>query len=209
MRRAIPHFGGKVHKGSIPYDPHSSQNPQAPMSNHKFAPFTDKTLAATEKVWLKAAESGLTFPTEAEQVIAYVRGHMTEQHEGDSVAYGIFPKGSDVADGVAEVALTRRSARSKWVKLLRVRLNPIVEEQLMTGTPDATSVALDVFVSAVKGVSALTRDHSANTLKIYGRSAKQLQFLKTLGVELKKLKVKANIKVEGRWLVIENVAQIV
>ena len=59
----------------------------------------------------------------------WAKDHLVPK-EGEAVAYGVFPAGSKEADAICEVVVTRKSVRSKWVKMLRVRLRPKVDDAL-------------------------------------------------------------------------------
>lgn len=96
---------------------------------HTFKAFDAASIKATEEAWTAEAESGMAFPTDTEQLMAWTRGHMKEA-SGESVAYGIFLGASKEADAICEVAVTRKSSRSKWIKMLRVRLRPKIDEAL-------------------------------------------------------------------------------
>lgn len=84
--------------------------------------------------------------------------------------------------------------------MLRLHLRPSVELELQSGNSDN---AMDIFVESMQGSILLQLTHQANTLKVYGRTNEQLNFLKALVVRLqsqleKSDTVKASI--EGRFL---------
>ena len=126
---------------------------------------------------------------------------------GRAVACGVFQSGSNVADAVCEVVITRQSARSKWVKMLRVRLRPMIDHALNStadSSTDVVRVALDIFAKAVLGLLSFGETEKASTIKIYGRTRAQLEFLRFLGVELgKNNKKELQISMEGKFLVVQ------
>lgn len=144
------------------------------------------------------AEQGLAFVPEVARLFDWVDTHQ-EVSERDAVAFGVFEGSSKVATGICEVTIQRKTIRSKWVKMLRLHLRPSVDTRLQEGDSDT---AMDVFVESMQGSMALQMTHLANTLKVYGRTNEQLNFLRAL---LKRLQpaiegkpVKATI--EGRFL---------
>lgn len=167
-------------------------------------PFSEDSFASTERAWTKRATGGCAFPTEAPQILDWARTRLNPAVVNDSIAYGIFKDGVEVASALCEVVLFRKSARSKWVKMMKVRLSPELEEGVFAGSLDTARDVLDVYAAAVFGVMRLKLEHDATTLKIYGRSTEQLVFLRNLGVELEKRIKDHKISLNGRWLVIEN-----
>ncbi|WP_234192677.1 hypothetical protein [Pseudacidovorax sp. NFM-22] len=124
--------------------------------------------------------------------------------EGEGMAYGIFDEAKDpaVALGFCEVAITRKSARSKWVKMLRLHLRPSADAQLVSGD---SGVAMDVFTESILGSIRLQMAHSASTLKVYGRTNEQLGFLQVLVKHLhtqasEDAKKQFKASIEGRFL---------
>jgi len=133
-------------------------------------------MAATHDAWMKDANEGLAFPSEIERLLEWTATHQ-EPSSHDAAAFGVFQKGKNVALGICEVIIQRRSARSKWVKMLRLHLKPSVDAKLQASQPDD---AMDVFVASIHGSLGLQLAHSATTLKVYGRTNAQLSFLKAL-----------------------------
>jgi hypothetical protein len=166
--------------------------------------FTDTTFAATRKSWLKKASTEASFPTEAPQILEWAGTRLALTTQGDSVAFGIFKEGVGVASAVCEIAITRKSAKSRWMKMLRVRLSPELELGVFGGSIEAMGDVQNVYIAAVAGVLKLKMEHDATILKIYGRSHEQLSLLKLLGIELDKHLKNHEIRMDGRWLVIEN-----
>jgi hypothetical protein len=168
---------------------------------YKFSAFNDDKLTATCDSWTKESAQGLAFPSDIEQLLNWVKTHQTIQ-QGDSTAHGIFLDGVDVADGIVEVVVTKIGKSSKWVKMLRMRLKPSIEERIYQKDIEAQSEAMQIFMAAVVGVARLTGLHSAKTLKIFGRSNDQLAFLQSLALEIQKKIKNATVEIQGRWLVV-------
>jgi hypothetical protein len=167
----------------------------------KFLAFNESRLISTRAAWTQDAVDGLAFPSEIERLLAWVETHQ-EPSDHDAAAFGIFKEGTSTALAICEVAIQRKSVRSKWVKLLRLHLKPSVDDKLQAGHPEG---AMDVFVQAIAGSLNLQVLHKANTLKVYGRTNDQLNFLKALEKHVSaKLtsEAKQGIKatIEGRFL---------
>lgn len=63
--------------------------------------------------------------------------------------------------------------------------------------------ALEIFVQATVGLLKFGESERANTIKIYGRTSQQLDFLRFLAIELEKIDnnpMKSSI--QGRFLVV-------
>lgn len=173
------------------------------MGSHKyeFRSFCDQTYAATQKAWSGDAKLGLAFPTDVERLFHWVSEHR-QPAEQDATAFGVFNEGDFVALGIAEVVIQRLSARSKWVKLLRLHLRPEVDAALQQGEVE---IAMDVFTTSVLGSFRLQMAHDAATLKIYGRTNDQLRFLRTLVAVLNQTESKFKASLEGRFLCLQQV----
>lgn len=165
---------------------------------YRFEIFTPETAALTRQDWLTEATEGLAFVPEVGRLFDWVNTHQVIS-DLDAVAYGVFEGTSKTAIGICEVTIQRKTIRSKWVKMLRLHLLPSVDSRLQDGDSDK---AMDVFVESMQGSIALQMAHSANTLKVYGRTNEQLNFLRALLERLKPViegkPVKASI--EGRFL---------
>lgn len=86
--------------------------------------------------------------------------------------------------------------------MLRLHLSPSVDDQLQKGEPDA---AMSVFTSSIFGSIGLQSAHKASTLKIFGRTNDQLNFLKVLVTHLqpqleKQEHNRVQLAIEGRFL---------
>jgi hypothetical protein len=167
--------------------------------------FNKNTFAATKVAWTDEAQRGLAFPSEIEQLMDWAGGHMV-QEAGKAVACGVFLSRRSVAEAICEVVITRQSVRSKWIKLLRVRLRPSIDDALNSPTqssPEIVRKAVDIFVKAIVGLLDFGEHENASTIKIYGRTRQQLDFLKFLGIELYRLRSShLQISMEGKFLVV-------
>lgn len=169
------------------------------MSSYHFEKFNPETAAASRSAWVEEANEGKAFVTEVQRLFDWVDSHQ-DITNNDSVAFGIFEKKSPEALGICEITIQRRTIRSKWVKMLRLHLRPSIDMGLQEGLSDKP---MDIFVEAMKGSIGLQLLHQANTLKVYGRTNEQLNFLKALLVRLQaELKNTESVKasIEGRFL---------
>ena len=174
----------------------------------KFKAFTTESFQTTSVAWTEEALAGKAFPSDVEQLISWAADHL-EPIVGKSVVYGIFPDNSKVADAICEVVVTRLSSRSKWVKMLRVRLRPKIDEALNSvddSSNFAMREALAIFMNATIGVLQFGESENASTIKVYGRTRQQLDFLRFLGIELEKVKTNPmRSTMEGRFLVVKSI----
>lgn len=172
----------------------------------EFKPFTAQSLESTKKSWLKDAEKENAFLPDVEQQMDWVEKHI-EQQDDAPVAYGVFTGDSKVATAVCELVVARLSVRSKWIKMLRLRLRPSIDAGIFSNDPKAVTEAVDSYICCVVGVLGLKKQHQANTIKIYGRTQEQIKFLTLFSTKLQdqfELSEQKTIKssIEGRWLVI-------
>lgn len=169
------------------------------MTKYHFEIFTPETAAASRATWVAEAQQGFAFVTEIQRLFDWVDTHQDLSNH-DSVAFGIFDKKKQEALGICEITIQRRTVRSKWVKMLRLHLRPSIEMSLQSGQSDD---AMNVFVESMQGSIGLQLTHQANTLKVYGRTNEQLNFLKALVVRLQtQLQTIDTVKagIEGRFL---------
>ena len=170
--------------------------------SYELLPFEDASLALTRTAWVADAMKGLAFITEVERLLEWGDSHRVAV-ENDSCAFGIFKAGKkSPALGICEVVISRKSVRSKWVKMLRLHLSPAVDAKLQAGDPDD---AMNVFMSSIQGAVGLQSTHKANTLKVFGRTNEQLAFLKVLVTHLqpvlaKRAQNRVKVSIEGRFL---------
>lgn len=167
-----------------------------------FAEFSAASLDATEKAWCDDADAGLAFRPDIEQQMSWAREHRVVTN--NSVAYGVFEKGKNVAVGICELVITQPTKRGKWIKVLRLRLRPKVEDQIFRNDKQGLMTAIDAYVTCVQGVFAVKNEHKATTIKVYGRTQEQVKFLTLLSAALEKRPGEATFRssIEGRWLVL-------
>ena len=120
----------------------------------RFKTFTAQTFQSTSIAWTSDALDGMAFPAEVEQLLSWASEHLSPI-DGQPVAYGVFPATGKVADAICEVVVTRQSSRSKWVKMLRVRLRPKIDDALNSAVDPSNSgmrEALAIFIKATIGL---------------------------------------------------------
>lgn len=164
-----------------------------------FKPFNQQTFTATEKAWLSDAQAGEAFVPDVLQGMAWAKDHMTLVDNG--VAYGVFIDKAHIAIGICELVVTKPDVRGKWVKLLRLRVRPEIEELLFNNDPSALATAVNAYVCAVIGVYHVKNVHKATTIKVYARTQEQMRFLTLLVTKLNEQE-DATFKaaIQGRWL---------
>ena len=166
--------------------------------------FDAGALKASKEAWLSDASDGLAFYPEIERLFDWAASH-TEPSQTEATAYGIFRPGKKQALGLCEVTIQRRSVRSKWVKMLRLHLRPSVDADMQGGNPTG---AMNVFGASLQGTLGLQMVHKATTLKVYGRTNEQLNFLRAIVGYAEQnmpepMKSKAKVAIEGRFLSID------
>lgn len=169
-----------------------------------FARFTSPTLQATCEVWNREAKKGGAFPGEVEQILEWTKSN-TAHVDGKSCAYGVFGEGDDFASGICEVVVSRRGSRGVWVKHLRLRLRPQLDDKLFALDTAAVTMAIEIFGQSAVGALGLKTEHKATTLKVYARTKDQLAFVQMAATALKAVAKHHTIGIEGRFLVIENI----
>ena len=172
--------------------------------NFEFRAFDAATLKASREAWLSDAVGGLAFFSEVERLFDWAVTHL-EISNVDATAFGVFRVGKKQALGLCEIVVQRKSARSKWVKMLRLHLRPSVDADLQGGNPIG---AMNVFGASLKGTLDLQMAHKATTLKVYGRTNDQLTFLRALVSHTEKnlpdtVKATTKVSIDGRFLSIE------
>lgn len=170
----------------------------------EFRAFDAATLKASRDAWLSDAADGLAFYSEVERLFDWAVTHL-QLSSTDAIAYGVFRDGKKQALGLCEIIIQRKSARSKWVKMLRLHLRPSVDADLQRGNPIG---AMNVFGSSLQGTLDLQMAHKATTLKVYGRTNEQLTFLRALVSHIEQnlsnaIKESAKVSIDGRFLSIE------
>lgn len=180
----------------------------AKATSFKFKAFTTESFQTTSVAWTAEALAGNAFPSDVEQLVSWAADHL-KPIVGKSVVYGIFPENSKVADAICVLVITRHSPRSKWVKMLKVNLRPKIDEALNSVDDSSNSAmreALSIFMHATIGVLKFGELENASTIKVYGRTRQQLDFLRFLGIELEKVKTNPmQVTLEGRFLVVKSI----
>jgi hypothetical protein len=124
-----------------------------------FAPFTIENLAATRVAWVEDAANGGGFVPDVEQQLDWAEKHITLTD--NEVAYGVFTDNSPVATGICELCITRPSARAKWVKFMRLRLRPLVDEQLFDHKKEGVTAAVEAYIACVIAICRLGKPRRA------------------------------------------------
>lgn len=170
----------------------------------EFRAFDASTLKASRDAWLSDSADGLAFYSEVERLFDWAATHL-EISQTDATAFGVFRLGKKQALGLCEIIVQRKSARSKWVKMLRLHLRPSVDADLQGGNPIG---AMNVFSTSLQGALSLQMAHKATTLKVYGRTNDQLTFLRALVSHTDQnlpaaVKERTKVGIDGRFLSIE------
>jgi hypothetical protein len=168
----------------------------------EFRKFDNQSIAASELAWKKQAQAADMFPTEVEQAFEWARNR-TELVNSE-IVYGIFRPSEDEAIATVELFINQKSVKSKWIKMLHLRLSPATENLVYANQLDGYHEAMACFTTAVNGVFKLKNSQKGTVLKIYGRNQEQLSFLRALVGELKKRTKGHEYRMDGRWLVIES-----
>lgn len=167
----------------------------------EFRRFTQESFQATDKHWRKLAEQVQAFTPDTEQILEWTSDHI--EINDNAVAYGVFQDGGNVACGICELIVTKKSQKVGWVKFIRLRLDPKIDAQIFANEPDGVVAAIEAYISCVIGVFDVKDHHNASTIKVFGRTQEQMQFLTLLSAALQKRDaVKFTTKIEGRWLVL-------
>lgn len=167
----------------------------------KFKAFTSATLATTRESWRRDVIQSDGFLPDVEQQLDWAEKHVVLTD--DEIAYGIFTDDGDDAVGICELCITRQSIHSKWVKFLRLRLRPSIDEQLFDHKKEGITAALEAYIACVIGVFDIKNQHKASIIKVYGRTQQQVSFLTLLSASLEKRdKITFESSIEGRWLVL-------
>jgi hypothetical protein len=173
----------------------------------KFQPFSATALQATQKSWKASVARLGGFLPSLDQLFDWATKNAVEKtaaHGAYEIAYGVFEAGNDVAHAICEVTVNRRSAQSKWVKMLNLRLHPLTEDGVFKNDVVATQTAINAYVTCILGVFTVKTSHNADTLKVYGRTHEQLSLLTALATTINAgtSKHKLTSRIDGRWLVV-------
>lgn len=166
--------------------------------------FSNQTLEVTGESWISSAEN-LGIPSlDYEITLAWSKDHIDYNANGDSLAYGIFESDSDEAVATVDIVYSLRPGPDVgWLKMLNVTLGPTLSPSEIDADTSKLAQVVDIYAVATVGTIALTNDHKARVIKLYGRNDNLLTLLIALKERLiVLLKDQCHIKMEGRWLVI-------
>lgn len=166
--------------------------------------FKLESLQATREKWAESAEE-LDIPfLDYEVLLDWAENHIDyDAANGDSFAYGIFEGKNSAALAVVEIVYARR-AGGNWLKMLSVKLGPMLAPAVIEGEPGRIVELIDIYAEAVVGTLVLTGSHKAKVVKLYGRNESLLKLIAALHERLKaSMADKLVSKMEGRWLVIK------
>ena len=167
----------------------------------EFKPFTAESAEKTGTHWRKQAEKAGSFPTDVEQILGWTKEHVTIVD--NQIAYGVFPDGSNIACGICELVITKKSYKEGWVKFIHLRLDPEIDAQIFSNVPAGVTSAVEAYIACVVGVLDVKDAHKATTIKVFGRTQEQMQFLTQLSAALQNRdSLRFTSKIEGRWLVL-------
>ena len=168
-------------------------------------------ITALEKTldkWREQASKYEFFPEDVDRKLAWARDALNLKVHPDAhqvIPYGVFENdGDDAAIAVCELVLSNRGAKvGKWLKMLRITLSPEIEIQAEEKDPHAIRSAISVYRTATVGSFSERLNHSADTLKVYGRNQEQLELLIAL---LSTIEEAPSLEAtrEGRWLILRS-----
>lgn len=167
-------------------------------------PFTDESFVATRENW-QAQAGKAEFASEYSAIFSWADTHRDYGEDakvGDSHAYGLFAPKVDTACAMVDVVLHKKGRRGV-TKLLKVYITP--EYWNVTEHQDQV---LEIFVGAIAGTIALSKQAQSREVKLYGRSQELLSLLHTLHVHLNRNLDKLPgiaAAMKGRWLEITTV----
>jgi hypothetical protein len=170
----------------------------------QFKLFTDATLSTTTVSWEKGIKATEGFTPSLKQLLTWVEDHKSLQ-EDNQVAYGVFDDKNEFASAICEVTVQKHSPRSKWIKMLNLRLHPNIEVGVFNNDVQHVQSAINAYICCILGVFKMKSSHAADTLKVYGRTHEQLTMLTGLATNLNQKGSKHPFKasIEGRWLVVK------
>ena len=180
------------------------------LPSYELRPFNADTFELTREEWLSGADSSGASSLPYEKTLEWAAKRMKydEPHQGDSLAYGIFPTdngGGAVA--IADIVYTARPGPDVgWLKMLEVSLSPTIDPSVQQ-LQSVISMVVGVYLAAITGTLRLTGTHRSRVVKLYGRNENLLTFLTALSTqltsELQQLGLDGlSVRMEGRWLVI-------
>ena len=169
------------------------------MINHKVKQFNKLNLAVTKNFWEKKAGKE-EFASEYGVIFDWVSAHSDYSNGvnvGDSLAYGLFKPNTKYASAIVDVVSSRRG-RFGVTKLLKVYITPE-----FWNVSEHIDEIINIYLSAISGTISLSKQNSARTIKIYGRSVELLSLLHSIHVHISaRQSTVQNIaaSMHGRWL---------
>lgn len=166
--------------------------------------FTEQSLGFTTDSWINSSDS-LGIPSlDYERTLDWSRNNIDYTEGTNSLAYGIFEDGSDGAIAIVEIVYSQRHGVDVgWLKMLSITLGPTLSPSEVEADASKLTQVIDIYAVATVGTIALTSDHKARVVKLYGRNDSLLTMLIALNERLRVvLADKCHTKMEGRWLVI-------
>ncbi len=172
------------------------------MANRELRQFDKNSLAKTEKAWSNdLKKSPELFPGDIARIFAFAKQDFAKQDKND-LAYGVFKAGSDIAESVVQIVVTKEG--KKFVKMLDCFVRPSIYEKAMSFNEAAIDDVVEVYMTSITGTIQIGDDHKANAIKVYGRSHALLTVLTIVAKHLKDSfdTHKSSVAIEGRWLVV-------
>jgi hypothetical protein len=168
-------------------------------TKHTLRQFTDKEFSNTRLDWKKKAGEA-EFASEYGVVFDWADTHREYDDAasvGNSLAYGIFSARATKACAIVDV-VSHKKGRNSTTKLLKIYITP--EYWDIDKHQDKVR---DIFISAIIGTVELSKQVSARTVKLYGRSTQLLSLLHSLHVYMHDNKAElpgVTVAMKGRWL---------
>lgn len=166
---------------------------------HELRHFTEEEFSTTRQEWEKRAGDA-EFTSEYGLVFDWADSHREYEQSflvGQSLAYGIFSKRAVHAYAIVDVVSHKKGINS-MTKLLKIYITPEYWD-----VEKHQSQIRDIFLCAIIGTVELSKQVSARTVKLYGRSTQLLSLLHSLHVymnENSKDLPGVTVTMQGRWL---------
>lgn len=173
-----------------------------------FQRLDQEALSASLSKWRDQASKYDFFPEDVDRKLAWAQEALSLKKHPDAhqvIPYGVFlDEGEESAIAVCELVLSNRGTKvGKWLKLLRITLSPEIEILAEEKDTNAVKTAIAVYRTATVGAFSERLNHSADTLKLYGRNQEQLELLIAL---LSTVEDAPSLEAtrEGRWLILRS-----
>lgn len=172
------------------------------MAKYELRQFTDKEFLDTRENWEKHAGEA-EFVSEYGVVFDWAQTHQQydDDKNGESLAYGVFSQRNKHAFAIVDV-VSHKKGRSSTTKLLKIYMTPEYWD-----VASHQSKVIEIFLCAIVGTIKLSKQASAKTVKLYGRSDQLLSLLHSLHVHMNQHKDKlpgVEASMQGRWLEISS-----